>query len=74
MKNNPACWMRCTECGHRQMGCRSAIERRTRPRCSYCGGMLEISDAARNDLIVGMDRLRGVRAQRMAELGTKPNR
>lgn len=63
MAYNPKCWMRCVECGHRQMERRTAVGRRTIPHCVSCGGMLEISKDAGADLASGVGRLREVQEQ-----------
>jgi hypothetical protein len=56
MANSPRCWVHCLDCGHRDMIRRSWLERRSRVRCSRCGGPVEPSPAARQDLIAGSDR------------------
>lgn len=53
--NNPRCLLRCTECEHTQFERRSVVERRN-IHCKWCGGMLQISKAAGEDLVRGMDR------------------
>lgn len=58
MAANPKCWMKCEDCEHREILRRSAIERRTRPRCAMCGGLLRMSEASYNDVIAGMDARR----------------
>lgn len=58
MPANPKCWVKCLDCSHRELIRRSHLERRTRVRCSRCGGPVEPSEAARRDLTAGMDRAR----------------
>lgn len=58
MPANPRCWVTCVDCGEREMVRRSALGRRTRLRCRACGGAVEPSDDARDDLAEGMDRRR----------------
>jgi len=58
MPANPRCWMRCGDCGHRQLERRSCVERRSRPRCAICGGFLYPSQAASEALKLGVERRR----------------
>ena len=46
----PQAWVHCVRCGEREMMRRSALYRHSVPRCRACGGALELSDDARNDL------------------------
>lgn len=55
MAANPRCVVTCLDCGHRSHVPRAALGRRTRIRCSMCGGAVEASPAARAALISGMD-------------------
>ena len=58
MWSNPRCWMICADCGERELMMRSMLDRRCRVRCRACGGPIEPSVKAANDLVKGMDRLR----------------
>jgi len=63
MPANPKCWVRCVECGGRDLIRRSWLERRWRVRCSRCGGAVEASNEARRALVKGMDRKRQLQEQ-----------
>ena len=39
------CHATCIACGHRERHRRTAFDRRTAPRCSYCGDFLSVSNA-----------------------------
>lgn len=63
MPANPKCWVRCLDCGHREMIRRSWLERRSRVRCGRCGGPVEPSLDARRALVRGMDLARARKEQ-----------
>ena len=46
MRTNKRCWVTCRDCGIRKMEMQSIFERRTIPRCVYCGGIVDPSNTA----------------------------
>jgi ribosomal protein S27E len=65
MPSNPKCWVRCRDCGHREMIRRSCFERAARPRCCRCGGPVEASKSARASMTRGMDYSRQLKERRV---------
>lgn len=47
---NFRCWCTCRDCGERQMVSNRTLARRSRPKCMGCGGTLDRSDDALDDL------------------------
>lgn len=61
---NPQCWVQCLDCNHRELVRRSVIDRRSQPRCGYCGGPVEVSDRAWSDLRRGAQRYKADKRRR----------
>jgi hypothetical protein len=71
---NPKCWVRCIRCGEREQMPRTALFRRSTPRCRACGGVLELSNDARSDLAHSETR-RDIPLEVASKLpGNKPRR
>lgn len=63
---NPRCWAKCLRCEHRAMVRRVEIGRAKGCRCFQCGGPMELSEKARDELTGGKDVRKIVKAQRKA--------
>ena len=72
MVYNPRCWVRCIDCGRRQLVRRSRLDRRSRLRCDRCGGMIEVSVAASDDMVEGRARLDRERQRAIEQTRRKP--
>jgi len=64
MANNPNCWVTCADCNHHDRIRRSNIDRRGGVRCSKCGGPVDLSERAREDLVLGADTRTKLKASR----------
>jgi ribosomal protein S27E len=51
-------WGLCRECGHRTKVTRQDLSHASPPRCSTCGGLLELSDSGRDEHAESMDHAR----------------
>lgn len=43
------CWTRCIDCGEHQLVSKKLFDRRTRPKCQACGGLLDPSAREKAD-------------------------
>ena len=54
----------CRNCGNRQVEKKSAFSRKTVPRCSECGGILDASDNAKSRMTGTRDNRKDIPGQK----------
>jgi hypothetical protein len=63
---NPVCFVECRICTHREKISRLAFARRTRPRCTACGAMVDPVESDKEDHVAARTHARRNRLPHLA--------